>query len=93
MRLALVAALLLPLAACTFPGAKRKQVALPAHILLEAIKWKRKDAEAVASLHAVAPGLLHVHHALQVASVTFIEWVLVTLLSVIVISFLGLGAC
>ena len=40
MRLALLAALLLPLAACSFQGAKKKEVLLPAHIVQESIKWK-----------------------------------------------------
>ena len=65
-RLCLLAALLLPLAGCSCPGAKKRQVALTGHVVLESIKWRRKDAEAVASLHAAAPGLLRVHRGLQV---------------------------
>jgi hypothetical protein len=66
VRLCLLAALLLPLAGCSCQGGKKKQAAASAHIVLESIKWKRKDAEAVAALHAAAPGLLRVHRALQV---------------------------
>lgn len=64
-RLTLLAALLLPLSACTVKTAKGKDAPLTAHIILESIKWKRRDAEDVAALHAAAPGLLQVHHALQ----------------------------
>lgn len=61
-RLALLAALLLPLRAAEVEGGK---LSLPAHIILNAIKWKRKDAEAVATLHAAAPELLLISATLQ----------------------------
>jgi hypothetical protein len=67
-RVALLAALLLPLAACTARTAKGKDAPLTAHVILESIKWKRKDAEGVAALHAAAPGLLQVHQSLQAHS-------------------------
>ena len=60
-RLTLLAALTLPLRACrddTSPSAKQR-LSAPAHIVLNALKWKRKDAECVAVLHDTAPKLLH----------------------------------
>ncbi|EIE21369.1 hypothetical protein COCSUDRAFT_56588 [Coccomyxa subellipsoidea C-169] len=58
-RLALLAAMLLPLRACETTRDGSKPTMLTHHIVLESIKWKRKDAEAVSALHAAAAELLH----------------------------------
>ena len=67
-RLTLLAALTLPLRACrddTLPTAKQR-LSAPAHIILNALKWKRRDAECVAVLHEAAPKLLQCCQQLQV---------------------------
>ena len=67
-RLTLLAALMLPLRACrddTPPSAKQR-LSAPAHIILNALKWKRRDAECVAALHDAAPRLLQCCQQLQV---------------------------
>ena len=67
-RLTLLAALTLPLRACrddTPPTAKQR-LSAPAHIILKALKWRRKDAECVAVLHEAAPKLLQCCQQLQV---------------------------
>lgn len=67
-RLALLAALLLPLRAAQAPPARKKGAALPAssHIVREAIKWRTRDAEAVAEVHGAALELLRLHARLRV---------------------------
>ncbi len=67
-RLALLAAMLLPLRACEITRDGSKPTMLTHHIVLESIKWKRKDAEAVSALHAAAAELLHVSQLLQARS-------------------------
>lgn len=64
-RLALLAALLLPLRACEIVRDGKKPTALTDHIILESIKWKRKHAEAIVALHAAAPELLRITQSLQ----------------------------
>lgn len=68
-RLTLLAALTLPLRACrddSNPKPKQR-LSAPSHIILNALKWKRKDEECVTALHAVAPQLLQCYHQLQVS--------------------------
>ena len=67
-RLTLLAALTLPLRACrddSNPKPKQR-LSAPSHIILNALKWKRKDEECVTALHAAAPQLLQCYHQLQV---------------------------
>lgn len=67
-RLTLLAALTLPLRACrdeSNPKPKQR-LSAPSHIILNAIKWKRKDEECVTALHAAGPQLLQCYHQLQV---------------------------
>jgi len=65
-RLALLAALLLQLRAAEAP-AKKKGARAPAaaHIVREALKWRARDADAVAEAHAAAPELLRLHARLR----------------------------
>jgi hypothetical protein len=65
-RLALLAALLLPLRAAEAPG-KKKGARAPAtaHVVREALKWRARDADAVAEAHAAAPELLRLHARLR----------------------------
>ena len=67
-RLALLAALLLPLRAAQAPPARKKGSALPAsaHIVREALKWRTRDAEAVVDVHGAALELLRLHARLRV---------------------------
>ena len=68
-RLTLLAALALPLRACrddSNPKPKQR-LSAPSHIILNALKWKRKDEEYVTALHAMAPQLLQSYHQLQVS--------------------------
>ena len=67
-RLALLAALLLPLRAAHAPPARKKGPALPAssHIVREALKWRTRDAEAVIDVHGAALELLRLHTRLRV---------------------------
>jgi len=67
LRLALLAALLLPLRDAQAPT-KKKGASAPAsaHIVREAIKWRTRDAEAVAEVHAAAMELLRLHARLRV---------------------------
>ncbi|KAK9834830.1 hypothetical protein WJX81_002031 [Elliptochloris bilobata] len=66
-RLALLAALLLPLRAAQAPAKKKKGSAMPvsAHIVREAIKWRTRDADAVAEVHGAALELLRLHARLR----------------------------
>ena len=64
-RLALLSALLLPLRAAEISKAGKPPTPLTSYVVLDAIKWKRKDAEAVAALHAAAPELLRISQTLQ----------------------------
>ena len=67
-RLTLLAALTLPLRACRddLPPSAKQRLSAPAHIILNALKWKRKDAECMAILHEAAPALLQCCRQLQV---------------------------
>ena len=67
-RLALLAALLLPLRGTHAPPTRKKGAALPAssHIVREAIKWRTRDAEAVVEVHGAALELLRLHARLRV---------------------------
>ncbi len=67
-RLTLLAAHTLPLRACrddSNPKPKQR-LSAPSYIILNALKWKRKDEECVTALHAAAPQLLQCYHQLQV---------------------------
>ncbi|KAK9810386.1 hypothetical protein WJX72_009795 [[Myrmecia] bisecta] len=68
-RLALLAALLLPLRKCetSAPKGKNKKVPLAEFIVRESIKWRGKDADAVKALHEEAGHLLNVYASLQAA--------------------------
>ncbi len=67
-RLTLLAALTLPLRACRddAPSSAKQRLSAPAHIILNALKWKRRDAECVAVLHEAVPKLLQCCQQLQV---------------------------
>ena len=69
-RLTLLTALTLPLRDCRddTPTSPKQRQSAPAHIILTALKWKRKDAESVALLHAAAPQLLQCCHEMQASS-------------------------
>ncbi len=69
-RLTLLAALTLPLRACKddTPASPKQRQSAPTRIILTALKWKRRDAESVALLHAVAPQLLQCYHEMQASS-------------------------
>ncbi len=64
-RVALLSALLLPLRAAEISKDGKQPTPLTSYVVLDAIKWKRKDAEAVAALHAAAPELLRISQTLQ----------------------------
>ena len=64
-RLALMAALLLPLRAAIVPLKAKKTQPLPSHILLKSIKWKTSDADGVEVLHREAAVLLHALRQMQ----------------------------
>ncbi|CAK0784472.1 hypothetical protein CVIRNUC_007676 [Coccomyxa viridis] len=66
-RLTLLAALTLPLRACRddAPLSAKQRLSAPAHIILNALKWKRRDAECVAVLHEAVPKLLQCCQQLQ----------------------------
>ena len=63
-RQALLAALLLPLRACWVTGVKGRPQTMSAHVVKDSLKWRNKDAEAVDTLHRVAPRLLNAYHGL-----------------------------
>ena len=67
-RQALMAALLLPLRAVEVPmkGKGKKTEPLTSHILMNSIKWRSKDAQAVQACHQQADGLLSASVQLQV---------------------------
>lgn len=64
-KLCLLASLLLPLRLAKVHDPKEKPLAQ--QIVREGLKWKAKDGEVVAALHADAPRLLSVHRALSVS--------------------------
>ena len=45
----------------------------PVYIILNALKWKRKDAECISALHAAAPQLLQCYHQLQASRLLIAE--------------------
>ena len=67
-RLTLLAVLTLPLRACRDDSnlKPKQRLSAPSYIILNALKWKRKDEECVTALHAAAPQLLQCYHQLQV---------------------------
>ena len=67
-RLALMAALLLPLRAATAPLKGAKTQPLTSHLLLHGIKWRTSDADCIDVVHREAGVLLEAFHQLQVGS-------------------------
>lgn len=68
-RTTLLAALLLPLRLAVLNAGTKKQTELASHIVLHAIKWKKRDAQAVVLLHSKAPELLSIYQALGVCAI------------------------
>jgi hypothetical protein len=67
LRVTLLAALLLPLRLAAV-GPATKPTPVPSHVILNAMKWRKRDALAVCALHADATELLRIHEAIGVRS-------------------------
>lgn len=66
-RLLLVAALLLPLRQLSYPAKGNKQAPASSYVIRDSIKWRNKDVEGVALLHAQVAELASVHKELAAA--------------------------
>lgn len=66
-RLLLLAALLLPLRVLSYPVKANKQQPASAHIIRESLKWRTKEVEGVALLHAQVTNLAEAYSAINAA--------------------------